>query len=489
MWPFPVFRAVTAKLAMTRYQRAISSAAELGDPHHALRLVGRSARGPGHGASSGEWPVPRSRRRKKLLAGMLLRAGEAEAAGRVLASGAGTERVPQADAVIVDPGFIQLGGHHLATNQFHKQLIESQGLSVSVARSIVPPPGLRDDGIGSVAAFSLSSYEAGLSPSSLTQELQAFNDLFFHELQRGLPARGVRLIVAHSLRATFAEGLSRYLQDACRAGPVSALLGILEFADRSEHPDSEAIRAVYREAFGVLRSIPNLRLLITTETAELADLIRDVAGPEPEILILPYVGSFLDDIGAPDRADRAPDMTVGFIGASRPERGAHLIPEVAEATLAACPKSLVWRAQVTLWEGAPEGAAASLQRLAREKRFELFEPGLSTEAYDALLSSIDIMVLPYSEQYETRGSGIAFECLRAGCVQVVPERSSMAALARAHGAGLVTFQDPAHREVTNAVIEAVEHFPELSQKSRKAAEAALCDRTAHARLERFFQAV
>ncbi len=233
------------------------------------------------------------------------------------------------------------------------------------------------------------------------------------------------------------------------------------------------MRDAYRRAFADLATVPRLLVLLVAETRAIARGLRALAGPVGEIIVCPYVGGYLDELGEGDREARS-GRTVGFVGQTREVRGAHLIPEIARRTLAERPDGLSWRVQLDLqrladWSGTDGEDGVS--GLIDGGRFEIVPPLLSTEDYFALLRSIDVMVMPYSGAYRRAPSGVATECLRTGCVQVVPAGSTMARIAKQRGAGYVAFQTQTADAVAAAVIEALHRFEELQQRSKRAAEA------------------
>jgi hypothetical protein len=84
---------------------------------------------------------------------------------------------------------------------------------------------------------------------------------------------------------------------------------------------------------------------------------------------------------------------------------------------------------------------------------------------------MDIVVLPYRERYEVSGSGVFIEALSLGKVLVLPERGWMADFARQHGSAPVTFGEATPALVLAAVEDAVDRYPDLSDRARGAAEA------------------
>jgi glycosyltransferase involved in cell wall biosynthesis len=250
------------------------------------------------------------------------------------------------------------------------------------------------------------------------------------------------------------------------------------------------VREIYSRSFRILRSLPDLKLLVLVETAEVAQLLSDIAGPWLQIIILPYVAGYLDEIHTTRKKGRVARPVVGYVGQTRPERGALLIPEIAKKTLLAYPDSLAWRVQLNLdviRRQVSQDLDGTLDWLAKSPAFEFVGSNLPIADYYNLLASIDIMVMPYSDRYDFTGSGIGVESLRLGHVQVVPERSSMARMIAAYQAGAVTFPEATVEKVTYAIIEALERFDELRERCMHAAKTAQAESGALFQLKRFIQ--
>lgn len=457
------------------YDETIEEAASCEDASDALRLL------DGYVATSGETkagdalPRPRLRSHQKLLAGILMRAGRFEDARRIVTNGPAERPQRSPDAVIVDPGFVHLQGHHHNSNVFFKRLIQQRGFSVSVLRMITDHASFQDDDTGSIPTFSLSPYEKGVFRHiSADEELRLLNRFFAHEFARTLPHHGARLMVVPVARHTFVDGLCHYLQACVGRTPMSLVLGIVEpDAVAADHPLHAPVRETYRRAFAKLRSLPGLRIEVLVETSEVADFLRGITGAWAQIIVMPYVAGYLKEVG---RADRKPSgqPVIGFVGQSRPERGALLIPEIADRTLATYPGPFSWRVQLdakVVDRKGTRNVSMMLERLRKRPQFEMHRTDLTFAEYYRLMDSLDIMVLPYSPRYDATGSGVAIESLGFGHVQVVPERSSMARTAARYGAGTVVFSALTVDAVASAVIEALERLVELKERSARALDA------------------
>jgi glycosyltransferase involved in cell wall biosynthesis len=202
----------------------------------------------------------------------------------------------------------------------------------------------------------------------------------------------------------------------------------------------------------------------------MADQLRAIAPPTVSVTPIPFVGGYLTEPRSAERFDKT--ITAGFVGQTRIGRGAHLIPEIAARTVQAYPEQLHWRVQFEhgRMRHFSDQVVKLSDALTAAGKLEIVEAGLPSSDYQALLRSIDIMVLPYGRAYASSPSGVAVESLMSGCVLVVPEESTMADMAERFGAGVVTFPKRKVAAIATAVNEAVEWFDELRALALAAAE-------------------
>lgn len=418
-------------------------------------------------------PKPNRRHIQKLLAGIFARAGNLRQASRILLNSEALFPNP-ADALIVDPGFVHIDGHHFNTNVFYQRMIGKLGFSSRVLRSMSDHPSLTGEETGSTPMFALSPYE-NLFPDTLPiSGLRELNTLFSYEFARTLPKDCPRLTIVHTARHTFIEGFCRYLALAKHTKPASVLIGVIETeAIAVDHPHHEEIKAIYYRSFALLKTLPHLRLMVVVETDSVAEYLDAIIGSWVDIKVLPFVGGYIDEIPKVSQKPENSTPVIGFVGQTRAERGALIIPEVARLTLENSKYSSCWKVQLnetTLTNQANSSLNSELAWLKESPGIEFVEQNLPLIEYHELLSSIDIMVMPYSDRYETTGSGINIESLKFGHIQVVPENSSMARIANGHGAGVVTFSNRSATEVSDAVMYALQDFAQLRTLSLQAAK-------------------
>lgn len=183
------------------------------------------------------------------------------------------------------------------------------------------------------------------------------------------------------------------------------------------------------------------------------------------------MGATLAGQTGPKSIPDSSQLTAGFVGQTRQERGADVILQVIDRTLSA-DNRLRWVVQldrrvVARFLGQEEQDL--FERLEQTGRVEFHPCSLSMEDFHDLLGRIDIMVFPYGGRYRSSGSGICMESLRSGHVQVVPSRSSMELLIAEHGGASVNFPKVDVSSVADAVIDAVQQFEKLAVANAAAA--------------------
>ena len=454
------------------YIQTILNAAGCPDPAEALDMLTGFLAQKGMSGSNG-FPRPQTRHHQLLLAGVLARNGRLSDACLVLGEEPGAPARATAEAIIIEPGFLHMEGHHYNTNLFYRRLLDAAGLSSQVLRARMAHDSFEHDEIGSIPTFVMSPYEGIFRQPLNAEELAAVNQLFEFEFKRKLPSRRPRLAIAHSCRHTFVDGVCAYFESCDPAERSTLLMGIIE-ADTFDpsHVMHEAVLDVYRRAFERLASIEGLRTLLVADTEEIAEKLADLGNHKLDVCVTPHVAGFLSEARTERRHGANAKPVVGYVGQTRPERGPHLLPEIASRTLDRLGDTHLWRAQVDvprIRNFMPDGSADLLERLVSAGSFEIAGTNMSAADYFGLLQAMDIVVMPYSARYQTTGSGVAVECISMGCVLVVPEGSSMERLARSQGAGVITFPDASPQAVADAVCDALTGLDALKAKSIAAA--------------------
>ena len=163
-----------------------------------------------------------------------------------------------------------------------------------------------------------------------------------------------------------------------------------------------------------------------------------------------------------DRRGRRP-ITVSVLGDQRPEKGYHLIPEVARRLLRAndAIRLLVHNADPSKMKD----SHSQLRALAADNpRLELDEYIADEDLWAALLDKTDVVLCPYDRnRYTISYSAVAAEAIANGIPLVVPEGTSMAQMVRDFGGAGTVFDEPTVEAIVNAVLKAVDQFDTLAE--------------------------
>ncbi|MCP4380199.1 MAG: hypothetical protein GY798_02030 [Hyphomicrobiales bacterium] len=383
---------------------------------------------------------------------------------------------PRETAIVVDPAFApETGhGHHANNNQLYLDLLSKLGAPVAFYGTH-ETTGTRG---GTAFDFRPTLTVRMYTPRRAIEDerwLRNINEYFYTELRRQVPPNH-ELFICHSVRHTTILGLARWMEETQRDKPLKLIIGIID-SDLGFFPDrDEMIRSVYAEALEVLKRLPDADILMYCETQKHLEILRELGGEGFDIRILPYVASSLAlNHISPGTTEPAEDsrITLGYLGGTRHERGADILPHLIRSTREVLGDAIDWSVQLDLGRlkrFAGPVVEEHLPAVESDPGVELVDGRVSGEDYFALLDRMDIVVLPYRHRYEVTGSGVFIEGLSLGKVQVLPEKGWMTEYARRLGCDPVTFPVATFENVLAAAKEAVERYPELRTKALKAAE-------------------
>lgn len=400
--------------------------------------------------------------------------------GTAAASGGAPGRGPAAPgpargpAVVVDPHFIpavESQGHHLNLNLFYRDLLGRLGVGARFygRRSGEAAPGSQFDFRGLFTVRIHVRLSAGVSPT----RLRNVNHYFEHELDAHLPA-DAPAYVFHSTRHTTLLGLSAWLGRRLDGRSTVVVIGVIDNALGVEGPLGSTVLELYREAFARLRALTGVQVLVCCETGAHADLLRTLAADRVEVRHYAYLAAELavQHARASRPAPRGTALTLGYVGGTRRERGADLVPGLALASAERLGARARWRVQIdpeSYRTMCPPGGEQAIEALAEHARIELVEARLSPAGYYALLESLDILVLPYRERYAVTGSGVFIEALSLGKVMVLPSEGWMLETLNSCGGEAATFRSTGQEEVLQAIETAVRDFGRLRRSMERAA--------------------
>jgi glycosyltransferase involved in cell wall biosynthesis len=140
----------------------------------------------------------------------------------------------------------------------------------------------------------------------------------------------------------------------------------------------------------------------------------------------------IDDALAVKNKNNGTPLIVSYLGDAREEKGIHLLPELITAvrTQGFSETDVQFRVQTNLPLTATSARTVRTKNLLtglQGKGLQIIEGPFSSEVYHQLISSSDVILIPYCpKSYEARSSGIFTEALAAGVPTVYPLGTWMA---------------------------------------------------------------
>lgn len=318
---------------------------------------------------------------------------------------------------------------------------------------------------------------AALRPQGQANELE-YGLIFLDDLERLLALTGAGAGDQVWLGTTHAREVLAVALAARRRRARSPTFH-LEFRHslfRSEPTPAEleqsAIVRLYRTCFSIYEQHGlSDRIKFYTDTPELSRDYQLLTRQPIGVLPIPFRGELIAS------AERRPDdpLRLAYLGEARDEKGFPLLPGLIDRLFDDYLRSgrarLLIQANVSAPQYNPQSALA-LERVKRypEQYVELFglDAPLAPEAYYALVSQADVVLLPYDrDRYRACSSGTLAEALAGGRPTVVPARSWMSAQVQP-GAG-ETFHDAA--SLARAVERLIENYDEYRSRAQAHASA------------------
>jgi glycosyltransferase involved in cell wall biosynthesis len=361
---------------------------------------------------------------------------------------------------IVDQNALAVGGHYFSYTSCIAEAARDAGLEVVLLTNRKLRDAFPTKGMMTIPAFIYSWVEANQFG---TLDWREGNIAFELAMAfRRVPPTAEDHVLVHSLGERELRALLAYLVDgAAEEMPTFHL--ILRYD--TIHFEYFARNTSYFSQI-MASTILSERIHFHTDTELLSRELRDLTGVPFTTLPIPFSSVLL--LGNPGSPDPASIVTAVYLGDARNEKGYQHLAGAAHHLWASYLKPnrlrLIVQSNFNIPEGEP-GIPESYMKLSRFPSYAvqlITEPLPSTEYYK-ILSSADIVLIPYSpEAYRFRSSGILVEALAAGKVIVTSSNSWMATQVTPESA--VLFSDPG--ALGAAIEEAVESLHERTKAAR-----------------------
>ncbi len=382
--------------------------------------------------------------------------------------------------VLVDNNLCDRVGHHFNYALALKEESLAQGFAFQALAKQTVTESVRSE-LSAVPTFSLGIHEESPSnpypwewgPLRATYDFLHSNDVFARELKAGL-TRKVRpgdviflpnatprqmlglalLLLKHPIYLTLRFVLMLRYSVHLPSGPITDRKIAL---DKGSH-DNYAL-AIDKLVAADVRSAVRL----TTDSAELAQEFGAFTKRPIEVLPIPHTAHAPSSewpVEIPVK--QAGKRRVVYLGDAREEKGFEFLPTVVKACAVqpACSEvEFVFQAYISSHHHQRMGQV--IEELARLKppNVHLVRSSLSPDAYQALLGSADLVLLPYdAATYRARTSGPFVEAICADKPVVVPAKSWMSAQLGDSQAG-ATFVSGNVQDLSRAVTAALTNLP------------------------------
>jgi len=219
----------------------------------------------------------------------------------------------------------------------------------------------------------------------------------------------------------------------------------------------------YRRSFGLVPQSLRDRIVYTCETEGLAAEYEPLLGVTPVVRPVPTLQSLI----GPVRRTVGNPPRISFLGYSKPEKGAHLVPEIVRGFHERFGEA---RFTVQLYGHHAEFVRDISARLRKIRpRPEIVSGPVPPERMVQILEATDLLLLPYdAKTYRDRGSALFTEAKTVGVPVVLPEGTAIGTEAVKKGIG-VAIADHTSDATLDAIGVALSHLPEL--RAAVAAEA------------------
>lgn len=342
---------------------------------------------------------------------------------------------------ILDPGLLSKAGHHYS---FDKTLVSiAEGIEIYALKNMALT--VKEEG-WAVPMFTNWLY-ASDSQDTVTASLDDFlkfsEDFEFDLIRGGLSFTENDVIVMHTAMPWAIYGLARYLkkfgQKPHKVKILHALPGV-----SAGHGRYTELLVYYKKAFKELAFLGDkLDVGVITEW-----LLPEAATMGLRAKVVPPVAPNLVPI---KEASEKP--LFGFLGHANGVKGLPLLLEAIKMD-----KSNNFLLHIN----PPQDFT--------QENTEVVQGEVDKEGYVGLLERMDVIVLPYNENYyRDYTSGVFLEAVCSGRPVIIPENTWMEHEAKKQGAGYVTFKSGSVVSLKAAIDKVAENWSELSRKSAKAA--------------------
>ncbi len=347
---------------------------------------------------------------------------------------------PTPRALVIDPGFHYRSGHHFNYGRFAVDFLSTELEVDQEDVWLLVGNEERDAADNSLdgslhEVFRFSPY-AHRDVAVTEESIANLGKAFFRDLtafSRSIDLSDCEVIYVHSMRANMIVGFSRWIAKTFGGRPITVVVGVIEVDYLIEPIKCRKLWArTNKRGLSRLHEMPNVRALLYCETERAWSHFRHLLGDTVPIHRFPYLAASLAGRIATrkEAALRDDVITFGTLGASTPNRGSDLFPELV-GRFAERPE-VNWVLQLS--RGFVNGLGADhvnhLEHAVARGSCVWHDNRLSVADYYAAMRRIDVMILAYRDRYAVSGSGVFYEAIQLERFLVVPKQTFMEGVVR-----------------------------------------------------------
>lgn len=287
--------------------------------------------------------------------------------------------------------------------------------------------------------------------------IQELGTLYSRECQKIGTLAATDIILVPTAQENQVFGLAMYLESLPPNARPWVVLNFHVDNWTDDAPRKEAIR----DAFLSLEKNGSDKIIVTAQTPARVAKLSDVCG---KIIVRQYPLPQNYDlcVAADEPVIMSPDPVIAILGRPMKRKGSADISEVIY--------KLRERPAKTRFNVQTKITAPSFLKLLLAKNVSLMIGGLSPQQYGNMLSTADILMMPYDpETYRDRTSGIFCDCAAYGKVAVVPADTWMAGQISEKNAAGVVYEPGVEDGLVDAISHALENLAVLRSQAKQRA--------------------
>ena len=371
--------------------------------------------------------------------------------------------IKSSDIVYFEPRMQNAGGHFCRLASTYENLFSSVNLDTVVLHHLAWDADERPEWHG---VFSIPDHIAGIGQITTQSQLEGFSRYFEHIYHEGLQKTSAGLAVFSTSRFLTILAAVRAVERS--PGVVGAILGVMETGDAPDCDNHTLITGSFKSAARLIVE-SNKTFMIFAESDSIRKFLLSCGFPADRVMTNPYPAAHRFQEPDNDKSDTPPHR-FGSLAGTRAVQNPGLL---ANFLLNTTHQSLNWTIRLKMDLAAAQLVldVAELRHALQNASINLLEDSLSEADYDLVLQTLQVMLLPYGERYETIGSGIFLESICAGIVPLVPAGSTMRHLYLQLGGAAPAIEEMSVKGLETTIANCIPGLEKLQENARQVRQA------------------